>query len=150
VPRFAFGAGIGGGVGGGVGGGGGGNEFARLERFSKLQNAPAAGLVLKDQMGMATKVDRLSRTDEPAAPRVRSYFPEALYINSEIVTDQHGNATIAIPMADSITTWRMAMMASTTRGGWAAAHRASRSSRISSSISISPSRLPRATASPFR
>jgi uncharacterized protein YfaS (alpha-2-macroglobulin family) len=51
-----------------------------------------------------------------AAPRVRSYFPEALYINPEIITDQNGAATIAIPMADSITTWRMAMMASTARG----------------------------------
>src|SRR4029077_20836034 len=52
----------------------------------------------------------------PATPRVRSYFPEALYINPEIVTDPNGNASIAIPLADSITTWRMAMMASTARG----------------------------------
>ena len=51
-----------------------------------------------------------------AAPRVRSYFPEALYINPEIVTDQDGRASIIIPMADSITTWRMAMLASTARG----------------------------------
>src|SRR5205807_8258860 len=34
----------------------------------------------------------------------------------EIITDQDGRASIVIPMADSITTWRMAMMASTTRG----------------------------------
>ena len=55
---------------------------------------------------------------EPATPaaRVRSYFPEALYINPEIVTDQNGVASIAIPLADSITTWRMAMVASTTHG----------------------------------
>src|SRR5262249_40471749 len=46
----------------------------------------------------------------------RSYFPEALYINPEIVTDANGKASIAIPMADSITTWRMAMLASTARG----------------------------------
>jgi len=51
-----------------------------------------------------------------AAPRVRSYFPEALYINPEIITDQNGRASIAIPMADSITTWHMAMLASTARG----------------------------------
>ena len=55
---------------------------------------------------------------EPAAPaaHVRSYFPEALYINPEIITDQNGLASIAIPLADSITTWRMAMVASTTHG----------------------------------
>lgn len=50
------------------------------------------------------------------APRVRSYFPEALYINPEILTDANGQASIAIPLADSITTWRMAMTASTARG----------------------------------
>ena len=51
-----------------------------------------------------------------AAPHVRSYFPEALYINPEIITDGHGDASITIPVADSITTWRMALMASTERG----------------------------------
>jgi uncharacterized protein YfaS (alpha-2-macroglobulin family) len=51
-----------------------------------------------------------------AAPHIRSYFPEALYINPEIITDGKGNADIAIPIADSITTWRMAMLASTESG----------------------------------
>ncbi|HWC95701.1 MAG TPA: MG2 domain-containing protein [Candidatus Sulfopaludibacter sp.] len=51
-----------------------------------------------------------------ATPRTRSYFPEALYINPEILTDGNGSATITIPLADSITTWRMALMASTPRG----------------------------------
>ena len=46
----------------------------------------------------------------------RSYFPEALYINPEVITDAHGEASITIPLADSITTWRMAMLASTTHG----------------------------------
>jgi len=61
-----------------------------------------------------------SPTNVPAsaspAPRVRSYFPEALFINPEIITDGNGIASITIPLADSITTWRMAMMASTARG----------------------------------
>ena len=47
---------------------------------------------------------------------VRSYFPEALYINPEIITDKDGRASIDIPLADSITTWRMAMLASTAQG----------------------------------
>jgi hypothetical protein len=49
-------------------------------------------------------------------PRVRSYFPEALYINPEIITDRDGRASISVPLADSITTWRMALMASTPHG----------------------------------
>ncbi|HET8824374.1 MAG TPA: alpha-2-macroglobulin family protein, partial [Terriglobales bacterium] len=56
------------------------------------------------------------KKDEAPTARVRSYFPEALYINPEIITDGDGHATISIPLADSITTWRMAMLASTTHG----------------------------------
>ena len=106
----------------------------------------AGGLVLMEQMGLANKVARFAQTDgtllgtgspgenemarfTPSAgltvreqtgvrptARVRSYFPEALYINPQIITDQNGAATISIPLADSITTWRMAMMASTVHG----------------------------------
>ena len=58
----------------------------------------------------------LKKADSPAPTHVRSYFPEALYINPEIITDSKGNASISIPIADSITTWRMAMLASTQSG----------------------------------
>jgi alpha-2-macroglobulin-like protein len=53
-----------------------------------------------------------------AAPdgHIRSYFPEALYINPEIFTNGDGRASITIPLADSITTWRMSIMASTQAG----------------------------------
>jgi len=54
--------------------------------------------------------------DLAQSARVRSYFPEALYINPEIITDGDGRASIVIPLADSITTWRMAMLASTANG----------------------------------
>lgn len=53
---------------------------------------------------------------DAATPHVRSYFPEALYINPEIITDNNGLASISIPLADSITTWRMALVASTQHG----------------------------------
>jgi len=45
----------------------------------------------------------------------RSYFPEALYINRNHY-GQGRHREHHIPLADSITTWRMSMMASTTRG----------------------------------
>jgi uncharacterized protein YfaS (alpha-2-macroglobulin family) len=77
---------------------------------SPAPKAMAENLIVTGNLGVAR--DALA----PSAPRVRSYFPEALYINPEIITDQNGNASIAIPLADSITTWRMAMMASTARG----------------------------------
>jgi hypothetical protein len=74
--------------------------------MARADKQPANTVTLVKQEAAAT----------PAAPRVRSYFPEALYINPEIITDASGSASIVIPMADSITTWRMAMMASTTHG----------------------------------
>jgi uncharacterized protein YfaS (alpha-2-macroglobulin family) len=71
-----------------------------------LARAQNSALLAKDQK---------QESASPAA-HVRSYFPEALYINPEIITDQNGAASITIPIADSITTWRMAMLASTTHG----------------------------------
>jgi uncharacterized protein YfaS (alpha-2-macroglobulin family) len=56
------------------------------------------------------------RLEAPAGVRVRSYFPEALYIHPALITDGAGRATLSIPLADSITTWRMALTASTVRG----------------------------------
>jgi hypothetical protein len=47
---------------------------------------------------------------------VRSWFPEALYVAPQIITDRQGRASITIPIADNITTWRMAMLASTKQG----------------------------------
>ena len=52
---------------------------------------------------------------EPPA-RVRSYFPETLYVNPLVVTDASGRARVTIPMADSITTWRMSALASAADG----------------------------------
>ncbi|MGE5323169.1 MAG: MG2 domain-containing protein, partial [Actinomycetota bacterium] len=71
----------------------GGMDFAAANSAVLLKNASAA-----------------------PATHVRSYFPEALYINPEIITDGDGRASIEIPLADSITTWRMAMIASTRHG----------------------------------
>jgi len=47
-----------------------------------------------------------------APPRVREYFPETLYFNPAVITDGQGKANLTIPLADSITTWRMTCMAS--------------------------------------
>lgn len=67
----------------------------------------------------ARKAKEAVATTSPGAStdtHVRSWFPEALYVAPEIITDIHGRASITIPIADNITTWRMAMMASTRQG----------------------------------
>ena len=74
-------------------------------------------------MVATAKVARRAKEPGPAASpgttpeaHVRSWFPEALYVAPEIITDSRGHASITIPIADNITTWRMAMMASTRQG----------------------------------
>ncbi|HEV2964795.1 MAG TPA: MG2 domain-containing protein [Candidatus Angelobacter sp.] len=126
---FGTGHGFGGGVVGGVGAGfgaGRGREIVEFEPRAERMAVPAP-MVLKAANGAVDVADHALQApssatlakDESGAgsgARVRAYFPEALYINPEIITDQQGRASIVIPMADSITTWRMAMMASTTHG----------------------------------
>jgi uncharacterized protein YfaS (alpha-2-macroglobulin family) len=53
----------------------------------------------------------------PKAPsRIRRYFPETLLWIPELITDQKGEAKVEIPLADSITTWRIAMSAVSANG----------------------------------
>jgi hypothetical protein len=40
-------------------------------------------------------------------PRIREYFPETLLWQPEVITDVLGRAAIEIPLADSITSWKM-------------------------------------------
>ena len=49
-------------------------------------------------------------------PRIRRYFPETLYFNPAVITDSRGLADLNIPMADSITTWRLTCMGSSAAG----------------------------------
>jgi 5-hydroxyisourate hydrolase-like protein (transthyretin family) len=58
--------------------------------------------------------DNGQATQQP--PRLRQYFPETLYWAPEVVTDERGSTTLEIPMADSITTWRLTALASSQDG----------------------------------
>jgi hypothetical protein len=54
--------------------------------------------------------------DAGQAPRLRQWFPETLYWAPEVQTDENGRASLEIPMADSITTWRLTALASSQDG----------------------------------
>jgi hypothetical protein len=83
-------------------------------------NEARAQIELGDYLEAKKKTEGdVAAAGQPSATpqtHIRSYFPEALYINPEILTDAHGEASIVIPIADSITTWRMALLASTEEG----------------------------------
>ncbi len=58
-------------------------------------------------------------TATPAAAEpfpLRQVFPETLYWNAEALTDEDGRLRLDIPMADTITTWRLTALASTREG----------------------------------
>ena len=49
--------------------------------------------------------------DDEEGPRVRSYFPETLYVNPALIAGGDGKAEVTLAMADSITEWRVSSMA---------------------------------------
>src|SRR5262249_7303728 len=49
-------------------------------------------------------------------PRVREYFPETLLWVPEQVTDAQGRARVSFRMADTVTNWKVAAIASTLDG----------------------------------
>ncbi len=81
-----------------------------------LNNRNVTEMAVLEKKAQDTGATSIKEESAASAAHVRSYFPEALYINPEIITDKDGRASIVIPMADSITTWRMAMIASTQHG----------------------------------
>lgn len=54
--------------------------------------------------------------DDKAGIKVRSWFPETLYVEPSLITDADGKVAIEIPLADSITEWRMTTLASSQGG----------------------------------
>ena len=91
----------------------------KMEAFEVMKDAKALNMAAVPPMAqpqMAESVEVRESEGNGGGPRVRSFFPETLYTNPSLITDGQGKATIHVPMADSITTWRVTALASTTRG----------------------------------
>ncbi|MEN3002223.1 MAG: MG2 domain-containing protein [Armatimonadota bacterium] len=57
-----------------------------------------------------------SATSAEQPTRVRQFFPETLLVQPALITDQRGEATLPVTLADSITTWRLTAMANSVTG----------------------------------
>ncbi len=116
-----FGAGRGGGFGGaGRGAGMPARAMFKAARADMLPENVDNLLATKDG-SLFVKYDKEKSTSEAggsggSAPRVREYFPETMYWNPMLLTDDKGQAEIRMPMADSITTWRLSAMANSMNG----------------------------------
>jgi uncharacterized protein YfaS (alpha-2-macroglobulin family) len=72
--------------------------------------------VEKEAVVAATPAPGVEQASGSQTPRLRQYFPETLYWAPEVVTDEDGFVVLDIPMADSITTWRLTALASSQDG----------------------------------
>jgi uncharacterized protein YfaS (alpha-2-macroglobulin family) len=84
---------------------------------------PSISRSVGDRAAMAGGKD--SKFDDPRTneARIREDFPETLYWNACVLTDENGHATITVPGADSITEWRLTASAVTRAGGLGATDR---------------------------
>lgn len=71
----------------------------------------------------ARGADLMGAAPAPAAPepprrevRVRQHFPETLYVHPQLISDEKGVAELTVPLADSITAWRVSALASSADG----------------------------------
>lgn len=75
--------------------------------------APMAQLAVQDYDTVKSET-RTASAGEP--PRLRQYFPETLFWQPEVITDDRGEVEVPLRMADSITTWRLSAVGSTVDG----------------------------------
>ncbi len=105
--------------------GGEAQEFGAMDAFG-FRDKDGGGQVLRMALaapmaeGAKFKSERSENKKDQAGgaaePRVRQFFPETMYWNPAIITDDRGRAELKMPVADSITTWRMSMLANSARG----------------------------------
>lgn len=95
---------------------------ARANRFtisSKAMDASSNNEASAPMMTMEKKKEQPPAAEAAASEpplKIREYFPETLYTNPQVITDDKGNASIEVKMADSITSWRMAAFANSLSG----------------------------------
>lgn len=58
----------------------------------------------------------MTQSTQLLTPRLREHFPETLLWQPQLVTNGQGRAQVTFPLADNITTWKLAVIASTTDG----------------------------------
>ncbi|MBI5365603.1 MAG: hypothetical protein HZA54_01090 [Planctomycetes bacterium] len=83
------------------------NQLRQFENNDELRAGDAAGRAPEGRPGGGA---------DAALPRVRERFPELLYWNPQLITDDQGVARLTLPLADSITTWRAAATANALDG----------------------------------
>jgi uncharacterized protein YfaS (alpha-2-macroglobulin family) len=93
----------------------GGVAFGGAAAAGAAAGAPQP-LAATPPAAMAPADGHSTSAEGDASPRVRSEFPETMYVNPALITDADGKAIVTLDMADSITSWRVSTLANA-RGG---------------------------------
>ncbi len=86
-----------------------------------MGGAMAEAIRMKAMPALRPPAEEAEMRDGGAMPdkktvRIREYFPETLFFEPALITGGDGKATLTMPMADSITTWRLAALANSAIG----------------------------------
>jgi len=76
----------------------------------------AVGALKAAALPQAAPADHETEAAGQPQVRLRQFFPETMYVNPAVITDERGRASVTVEMADSITTWRMQALASSQKG----------------------------------
>jgi len=91
-------------------------NFVRARTTSQMNALISDLRVLDSASATAAMEGTKPGAGSPASPRIRRDFPETLFWRPELITDDQGRATLEIPLADSITTWRASVDAISASG----------------------------------
>lgn len=83
-------------------------EMARRASVWADLSAIDKGLAMAAASRLPVREDVKATASGSRPARTRSYFPETLAWHPQIIADPSGRAELTIPLADSITTWRVA------------------------------------------
>ena len=99
-----------------AGGFGGAGNFGDMAEDRVMMKMAAPQMVFRNVASVAGSVPAPTTATAEEPVRVREYFPETLFWNPSLLTDEKGLATLRLPLADSITTWRLSASANTQTG----------------------------------
>ncbi|MCJ7531180.1 MAG: MG2 domain-containing protein, partial [Anaerolineales bacterium] len=89
-------------------------DFAQFEAAQPMAAPMATAMPVAEEVPGNKGTASGAVAQEP--PHLRQYFPETMLWLPEVVTDEKGYLKMDVPVADSITTWRMTALASTQDG----------------------------------
>ena len=86
----------------------------RVGTTTEMVDVAASAMPLQTESAEAAVVS--GGSSATSTPRVREYFPETLFWQPELVTDAAGHASLSAKLADTVTTWHVAVIGSTVDG----------------------------------